>query len=174
MTTPRGLRNRNPGNIRYVYGITSTYQGCTGSDGAFCVFDTDHHGIRALCKLLLTYQDKHDLKTVRGCIDRWAPPSENDTGAYVDAVSHALNVAPDDEIDLHRDFVMVGMATAIIAHENGQQPYAPGEILSAAQEALGYAYTEPAPTQITEQDMVFRSTTGATDGRRDDEQLGMG
>lgn len=155
MTTPRGLRNRNPGNIRYVEGITSKYEGCTGSDGAFCIFDTDRHGIRALCRLLLVYQTKHGLNTVRGCIDRWAPPSENDTAAYIDAVSRALNVAPDDEIDLHLDFVLAGFASAIIRHENGQQPYAPGEILAAAHEALGYAYAKPAsPAPVDEADMV--------------------
>jgi hypothetical protein len=144
MTAPRGLRNRNPGNIRYVEGVTSLYQGCIGSDGAFCIFDTDHNGLRALCKLQLVYQDKHGLRTVRGCIDRWAPPEENDTGAYVAAVARDLNVGPDDEIDLHRDLLLAGMATAIVRHENGQQPYAASEIMAAAQDALGYAYVEPA------------------------------
>jgi ElaB/YqjD/DUF883 family membrane-anchored ribosome-binding protein len=148
MTAPRGIRNNNPGNIRYVEGTTSLYEGCTGSDGAFCTFDTAHHGIRALCKLLLVYQDKHGLRTVRGCINRWAPPVENDTGAYVDVVAHALNVDPDDEIDLHRDFVLAGMALAIIQHENGQQPYAPGDVMSSAREALGFAYVEPAIVEM--------------------------
>jgi hypothetical protein len=143
MTAPRGIRNNNPGNIRYVEGITSLYEGCIGSDGSFCVFDTAHHGIRALCKLLLVYQDRHGLRTVRGCINRWAPPVENDTGAYVAAVARALNVEPDDEIDLHRDFVLAGMALAIIQHENGQQPYAPGDVMGAAREALGFAYVDP-------------------------------
>jgi hypothetical protein len=143
MTAPRGIRNNNPGNIRYVEGVTSLYLGCIGSDGEFCRFDTAHNGIRALCKLLLVYQDKHGLRTVRGCINRWAPPVENDTSAYVDVVARALNVEPDDEIDLHRDFVLAGMALAIIQHENGQQPYAPGDVMGAAREALGFAYVDP-------------------------------
>ena len=84
--TARGIRNRNPGNIRWVDGITSTYLGCVGSDAApgaqkdtgFCIFDTDAHGIQALAHLLLIYQDRHGLNTVRGVINRWAPPSVQD------------------------------------------------------------------------------------------------
>ena len=43
---------------------------------------------------LLTYQRQHGLDTVKGILNRWAPPSENDTGAYVQTVSRALGLRP--------------------------------------------------------------------------------
>ena len=56
MTDPLGVRNRNPANI--VAGPV-TWQGQTGVNGRFCVFDTPKDGIRALAKNLLAYQDNH-------------------------------------------------------------------------------------------------------------------
>lgn len=140
MTAPRGIRNNNPGNVRYVEGITSTYQGCIGSDGAFCKFDTPHNGLRALCKLLLVYQDRHGLRTVSGIINRWAPPSENDTSAYVAAVAQHLDVGPDVELDLRREGTLAALAIAIVQHENGQQPYEVDRVLAAAGDALGLVH----------------------------------
>lgn len=137
MTTPRGIRNNNPGNIRYVEGITSTYQGCTGSDGAFCIFDTPQNGLRALCVLLLTYQTLHGLNTVRGIINRWAPPVENNTSAYVVAVAKQSGLGEDIPLDLKSPGVLAPLATAIIQHENGQQPYLPALITDAAYRAMG-------------------------------------
>jgi hypothetical protein len=159
--TPRGIRNRNPGNIRYVEGVTSTYIGCVGSDGSFCIFDTDEHGIRALAKLLLIYQDKHGLRTVRGIIDRWAPPVENDTSAYVTQVAKHISRAPDETLDLHDADTLTALTTAIIKHENGQQPYGALVIHAAVLAALGRAAEgtqPPAPiedrsTQLPEQPM---------------------
>lgn len=120
MDRPRGIRNNNPGNIRYD-GITQ-WQGMIGQDSAgFIVFDTPEHGIRAMVRILTNYQRVHGLNTVDGIIGRWAPSAENNTGAYVSAVSHALNVAPDQPIDVQAR--MKELIAAIIRHENGQQPY---------------------------------------------------
>ncbi|WP_256670890.1 structural protein [Pseudomonas sp. AN3A02] len=84
-TETRGVRNRNPGNIDYV--AANYWQGELKPDPAiekrFARFDTPENGICALGKLLLTYQRKHGLKTVKAIISRWAPSVENDTAAYV-------------------------------------------------------------------------------------------
>lgn len=120
---PLGIRNRNPGNIRYVVGVTSTYVGCTGASLGFCVFDTAQHGIRAMGKLLLVYQDKHKLNTIRGIIHRWAPTNENNTTSYIDDVSKRSGFGPDDPLDLHNYSVLVKLIKAMIWHENGQMPY---------------------------------------------------
>lgn len=76
-----------------------------------------------MARTLLTYHDKHRLKTVRGIINRWAPPVENDTGAYAAQVAAAVGVKPNESIDLHSYPVMRAIVVAIIKHENGQQPY---------------------------------------------------
>jgi hypothetical protein len=36
---------------------------------------------------LIAYQDKHGLRTIRQIVSRWAPPTENNTNAYVRAVA---------------------------------------------------------------------------------------
>lgn len=111
------LGSNNPGNIRYLGvlwdGLDSPPQDAHG----FARFMTMEDGVRALCRVLVAYQDKHDLHTVRDIITRWAPPSENDTEAYIADVSAHLGVRPDDRIDVHDPDVMNKLASAISHHE---------------------------------------------------------
>ena len=90
-------------------------------DSAFVQFDSPEYGIRALARLLKTYQERYGLVTVRQIINRWAPPSENITGAYVDHVARVVGVNPDARIDVNEK--MVPLVNAIIKHENGINPY---------------------------------------------------
>ena len=117
--TARGIRNNNPGNIR----VGDQWQGLTGEDNAgFCTFDTPEHGIRALAKVLLAYQYKHGLRTLRQMVSRWAPETENDTDAYIDAVCRACFASPDNPYTLTPSRLLP-LVAAIIKHENGEQPY---------------------------------------------------
>lgn len=117
----RGLRNKNPANIRF--NKANKWQGQIGSDDkGFVIFDDASNGIRALAKLLRNYQSKHGLKTVSEIINKYAPPNENLTGAYVDSVAKKLNVNPNQEITLTDD-VLFHFVNAIIKHENGVNPY---------------------------------------------------
>lgn len=126
ITEARGVRNRNPGNIDY--NPANQWQGQLGLEVGvpkprFARFDTAENGIRALGKLLLTYQRKHGLKTVKAIISRWAPLIENDTAAYVRAVEVNTGTAPGAEIDLTQAPVMRGFVKAIIRHENAGYVY---------------------------------------------------
>jgi len=76
----RGQRNNNPFNIRY--NSSNSWKGQTGSDGAFCVFDTMAHGIRAGGVLLRNYL-KAGKNTIRLILTRFAPSSENNTESYI-------------------------------------------------------------------------------------------
>ena len=118
---PRGIRNNNPGNIRDG---NDKWQGLSAidNDASFAVFDDPTWGIRALAVTLVTYQDKHKLRSVRGIISRWAPPNENNTIAYVNQVANACHVAADETIDVHQYEIMAPLVEAIIRHENGQGP----------------------------------------------------
>ena len=70
---PRGLRNRNPGNIRRS---AVRYKGETKSDdAAFKAFASTAWGYRAMFVLLHTYRVRHRIATLRGMIARWAPSS---------------------------------------------------------------------------------------------------
>ena len=81
------------------------------------------YGIRALAKILLNYERKYGLNTVRKIINRYAPEVENDTASYVASVAGQLGVAADEVIDISDTAVMLVLVKAIIRHENGCQPY---------------------------------------------------
>jgi hypothetical protein len=124
---PRGIRNHNPGNLRRS---ADPWQGLAAeqSDAEFFQFASVKWGIRALARTLIAYQDRVGLKTIKQMIGRWAPPNENDTGAYVRAVAASVGVGADDEIDVHDYAILRPLTLAIIRHENGQQPYTDAEI----------------------------------------------
>ncbi len=116
--TTRGLRNNNPANIRHG----GQWQGLTESqpDVSFCTFKTMAWGIRALFKILQTYHNRYGLKTVHAVITRFAPPVENDTGAYIDHVAKKLGVMPHQNIDMTDGATLMTLAKAIVKHENGK------------------------------------------------------
>ena len=114
----RGIRNNNPGNIRKG---STAWQGLAPeqSDSAFLQFDDMEHGIRAIAVTIKTYSQKYGLNSIAGIINRWAPPNENATGAYVQHVADALGVAPDAFIQVSDPGVMEQLVRAIIKQENG-------------------------------------------------------
>lgn len=116
----RGLRNNNPGNIRKS---ADKWQGLTAvqDDPAFFKFVEPKWGVRAIGKILLNYEKKYSLRSVRDLISRWAPPVENLTDSYVKAVARAVGVDPDTTISVHPN--LPALASAIIRHENGTNPY---------------------------------------------------
>ncbi|PQY43478.1 hypothetical protein [Cronobacter sakazakii] len=126
MKTPRGIRNNNPGNLDRG----SPWQGLVNNpaEPRFCTFKAPVWGIRALAVTLITYHDKRRAKdgssidTIREVIERWAPPHENNTVAYVNEVAKAVGVTPDMVIDLHDYDTLRPLVEAIIRHENGRGP----------------------------------------------------
>ena len=117
---PRGIRNKNPGNIK----LGTAWDGLASeqSDPVFCVFGEAVMGIRALMKILLTYRFTNKRTNVDDIISRWAPPSENDTNAYIDFVCKELNVNPLDKLDNSIEHYLP-LVKSIIRMENGKQPY---------------------------------------------------
>lgn len=128
ITTPRGVRNNNPGNIDY--NPRNAWQGQLGLEVGvpsprFARFDTPENGIRALGKLLINYRGKDGMPgvggpgidTVRETITRWAPGNENNTEAYIAAVARRLGVNATDVIDVRKPATLSVMVSSIIAHE---------------------------------------------------------
>ncbi|WP_207877461.1 structural protein [Pseudomonas sp. 32_A] len=139
MSTPRGIRNNNPGNIDYS--PANKWNGQLGLEEGvdkprFARFDTPENGIRALGKLLQTYQRVYGLNTVAKIISRWAPSSENDTAAYVRSVERRTGTAPGAKIQLTDPATLKGFVVAIIAHENGSNPYSDAVISEGVRRAL--------------------------------------
>lgn len=118
---PRGLRNNNPGNIRLSH---TPWKGEVrpSQDPSFCRFTTVAYGYRALIKLLQNYRKLHACHTLADFINRWAPPSENDTAAYVARVCRYLQVGPEYVPDVDDKHVMCLLAAAISQVENGVPP----------------------------------------------------
>lgn len=122
----RGVRNNNPGNIDY--NKANQWNGQLGLEVGvpsprFARFDSPENGLRALGKLLQTYQSKHGLKTVKQIISRWAPSTENDTEAYVRSVEKRTGTTPGAEVNMKDTKVLRGFTEAIVIHENGYNPY---------------------------------------------------
>ncbi|RUI65868.1 structural protein [Pseudomonas aeruginosa] len=123
---PRGIRNFNPGNIRHAKGTRWQGMSANQNDSAFVQFTGPQWGIRAIARTLVTYQDKHALRTIRQIISRWAPPSENNTESYIRQVAARVGVAPDARIDVYDYRTMRTLVEAIVRHENGPGPLPEG------------------------------------------------
>jgi hypothetical protein len=88
----RAWRNNNPGNIEF--GDFARSRGAVGTDGRFAVFPSYEDG-RAAKEALLFESPSYRDRTIAGAINRYAPPSENDTRNYVGTITNALGVSPD-------------------------------------------------------------------------------
>ncbi len=114
----RGLRNNNPLNIRKN---STQWQGLRAqqTDPAFFQFETMAYGYRAAFKTLDTYRTKHGCSTLADFINRWAPPSENDTHAYIRTVCRRTGLADISAIDTRSEQQMCGIVAAMSFVENG-------------------------------------------------------
>jgi len=123
--TPRGIRNNNPGNI-----VRSSiqWQGSlpadqvqqvlgTAYDTKFEQFAAPSYGVRAIGHVLLSKQAR-GLTNVDAIIRDYSTTDQED---YIANVAQALNVDPQQDIDVGA--VLPAFAAAIIQQENGQQPY---------------------------------------------------
>ena len=127
----RGLRNNNPGNLEKS--STISWDGQVSElpgipdEPRFCQFSNVDYGIRAIFRILKTYREKYGLDTIEGIINRYAPPGENDTNAYINAVIATLkecypDVAHNAELGTQTEYYP-GICIAIIKHENGFCPF---------------------------------------------------
>ncbi len=113
----RGIRNNNIGNIRVS---KDQWEGATGDDGSFVTFDTPDSGVRALAKNLMSY-GRQGYDSIEKIINRWAPPSENDTQSYIDSVVAATGIPATQSIDLTHPDVLASLSEAIGYHETGSR-----------------------------------------------------
>ena len=117
----RGYRNCNPGNIIHS---RVRYKGeiVPSADPKFKQFENMAWGFRAMFVLLDTYRVRYDLKTLQQMIERYAPPSENDTTGYVSFITRRTRIADVSAIDTRNEKQMIPLVTAMAAMENGSDP----------------------------------------------------
>ncbi len=117
---PLGIRDNNPGNLRYIADPARAWNGQIGDNQGFGVYDTPADGVRAMSHQLQEDFANGDT-TLADLITTWAPPSENNTAAYIAAVAAGTGLDPNARLDLYPN--LPAIAAAIIQHENGEQPY---------------------------------------------------
>lgn len=116
--SPRGIRNNNPGNIRYI-GTRWQGLGNPPSDGEYCIFKNVRYGIRAMARILNSYAGR-GLVSIEDIISTWAPDIENNTVSYIYSVAQRMGFDPGETLS-RGDWP--ALIEAIIYHENGVQPY---------------------------------------------------
>lgn len=124
----RGIRNNNPTNIRYGSNWVGMAKNSRDLDRSFCVFIHPKFGIRAACKLFLNYKRFYGIDNIRGIINRFSPPEENDTTAYIEDVCKRMGKTREESLDLYNGEIMLSLLKAIIRHENGYNPYSDDDI----------------------------------------------
>ena len=82
----RGIRNNNPLNIRRAGTHWKGEVVSPITDKQFVQFCGLEYGLRAAFCILRTYRNKYQAVCIEDIIARWAPPSENDTAAYIRTV----------------------------------------------------------------------------------------
>lgn len=118
MSVPRGIRNNNPGNIR---NSSTVWVGevVPSKDKDFKQFKSAAYGYRAVIKLLQNYRKLHGCKTISDFVNRWAPPSENNTSGYITRVCREMQVPNIYVPDVEDKTTMCNFAAAISLVENG-------------------------------------------------------
>ena len=137
-SVPRGIRNNNPGNIRHVPNRNDWLGLCAQPQvEGFCRFQTPEHGVRAICRILQSYQGR-GVCTVSSTIAAWAPARDNnDVASYVDTICSEAKLSADSRIDLKNEAQLSAFLKAMIRHENGQMPYSDAVILKGIRMAFG-------------------------------------
>lgn len=153
---PRGIRNNNPGNLNYVGQEGATKEG--GPNGRFAVFRSAEEGLRALANQLRRYGSR-GINSVRAIISKFAPPSENNTQAYIGSVSKGLGIGADSALDLNDPRVLQSLMGAIIKVENGKNPYSAEQIAAASGARAGGA-PGSAPVTISQSTTIHVSGSG--------------
>jgi len=77
-------------------------------------------GVRAVGKLLQTYQSRYNLNTIEQMISRYAPPSENPTDEYIKFVAQKTGIAADKEISTLRKATLNTLVLAIVRFEGAK------------------------------------------------------
>lgn len=112
----RSWRNNNPGNISY--GEFARQEGAIGTDGRFAIFPSADVGRQAQVDLLRT--SKYQALSIAQAITRWAPPSENDSEAYIAAVISQTGFPREQKLSSMSIGQLGQLADAMAQHEGYQ------------------------------------------------------
>ena len=125
----RGIRNNNPLNIRHS---ADRWQGARimQTDPDYVQYKDIKWGFRAAWKILdtycLTFKKEGKAYNVKNIIGRWAPPTENDTDAYVRTVVKLSGLGGNENMPRPKHYwnfeevdKLVRLIRAMVCVENG-------------------------------------------------------
>lgn len=115
---PLGIRLNNPGLLVHT---GENWLGLAAKQwhDRFMAFVEPKYGIRAMARNLHTWFGKHGPMTLRQIIERWAPPHENDTSAYIESVHIRSGIGRDETVDVFDYDTMFALLRSIVRHECG-------------------------------------------------------
>lgn len=114
---PRGIRNNNPGNLKWS--SAQVWQGQMGRDsGGFLQFDTAANGLRAAARVIKTYIGTHKLDTIAKIGPRWSPDVNGLTGIYAANVSKFSGIPVSQVLTVN---MLPAVLAGIVGAENGGQ-----------------------------------------------------
>lgn len=136
-----GIASNNPGNLRDT---PDTWQGeigrAKGPGGNFVIFDTPENGLRALGVVLLRNWAATN-GTLAALINRYSPPSENNTAQLIAYYSNTMNFPADQVINLQDESTLAQLIGAVARIENGYDPFSAQQKMIAAEAALAHVYS---------------------------------
>lgn len=153
----RAERNFNPGNLNYAGQSGASLE--AGSNARFAKFNSEEEGIAALVRQLRLYQQR-GIDTIGEIVKKYAPPSENDTQAYVANMARWTGLSADEKLNFNDTETVRRMVEGISRKEGRYTPLTEGQIMSGinlANQRAGIAGT----TSIQTGDITIN--TQATD-----------
>lgn len=139
--TIRAVRGNNPGNLNagdHWQGLMPRAQMTPEqiAEHRFAVFAAPKWGFRAMAIVMINYERRHGLHTVRQIISRWAPPVENATAAYIKCVCERMQVGPDTPLDILKPTVLQSLCKAISTQEVGDWAFQNHDLVAGVSLAL--------------------------------------
>lgn len=127
----RAERNNNPGNLEF--------RGQPGAEreegeGRFAKFQSASDGVAALVRQLQRYGSR-GLDSIKKIVEKYAPASENDTQAYIAALTKRLGVSENQILDLNNADTLSGLVKGISKHESGRDFLSEEDILTGLKSA---------------------------------------
>lgn len=153
----RAERNFNPGNLNYAGQSGASLE--AGSNARFAKFNSEEEGIAALVRQLRLYQQR-GIDTIGEIVKKYAPPSENDTQAYVANMARWTGLSANEKLNFNDTETVRRMVEGISRKEGRYTPLTEGQIMSGinlANQRAGIAGT----TSIQTGDITIN--TQATD-----------
>jgi hypothetical protein len=128
----RGLRNKNPGNLRDA----NNKIGLQGyGDDTMAVFSSDRDGLAAMSRQLMLDAEKGKNR-IDDYIRKYAPANENKTQEYINMVSNWTGFSPYEQLDMHNPDVLAKLMNSMIRVENGAQPFSYEQVMEAIMDSI--------------------------------------